>query len=67
LPTHTAGFPEDNPWGDRQLDDTDEELIQLRQEGLSFQCAGVACEYSNWALHRLATSSLKHQANNSNI
>jgi len=26
LLTHSAGFPEDNPWGDRQLADADEEL-----------------------------------------
>ena len=27
LLTMTAGFPEDNPWGDRQLDETDQMLI----------------------------------------
>ena len=26
---HLAGFPEDNPWGDRQLADSEEDLIQL--------------------------------------
>ena len=29
LLTHSAGFPEDNAWGDRQLADTDDELIKL--------------------------------------
>ncbi|HNP94676.1 MAG TPA: serine hydrolase domain-containing protein, partial [Cyclobacteriaceae bacterium] len=29
LLTMSAGFPEDNPWGDRQLSDTDQELIDL--------------------------------------
>src|SRR6476469_571513 len=28
LLTHSAGFPEDNPWGDRQLNITDEQLSQ---------------------------------------
>src|SRR5215211_4620275 len=31
LLTHAAGFPEDNPWGDRQLADTDKELVDLLQ------------------------------------
>ncbi|MFX5714303.1 serine hydrolase, partial [Acinetobacter baumannii] len=26
LLTHSAGFPEDNPWGDRQLADTEADL-----------------------------------------
>ncbi len=29
LMTMTAGFPEDNPWGDRQLDESDQMLINL--------------------------------------
>ena len=33
---HLAGFPEDNPWGDRQLADTEDELIQLIVQKLSF-------------------------------
>ncbi len=36
LLTHSAGFPEDNPWGDRQLADTDAELIALIKKGISF-------------------------------
>lgn len=48
LLTMSAGFPEDNPWGDRQLDDSDEELLQLVSDGLSFSNApGVSFEYSN--------------------
>lgn len=48
LLTHAAGFPEDNPWGDRQLADTDEELIALVKKGISFSNAnGIAYEYSN--------------------
>lgn len=48
LMTHAAGFPEDNPWGDRQLADTDKELIDLINKGTFFSNApGIAYEYSN--------------------
>jgi CubicO group peptidase (beta-lactamase class C family) len=48
LLTHAAGFPEDNPWGDRQLDTKDEELIALIKKGISFSnVPGIAYEYSN--------------------
>lgn len=48
LMTHGAGFPEDNPWGDRQLADSDAELRQLIANGVSFSnVPGVAFEYSN--------------------
>jgi len=48
LMTHSAGFPEDNPWGDRQLADTDADLIALIKKGISFSNApGLAYEYSN--------------------
>lgn len=48
LMTHGAGFPEDNPWGDRQLSDTDKDLMELIKQQLSFSNApGVAYEYSN--------------------
>lgn len=48
LLTHGAGFPEDNPWGDRQLADTDKDLMELIGKQLSFSNApGVAYEYSN--------------------
>ncbi len=48
LLTHSAGFPEDNPWGDRQLADSDEELRKLIREGVSFSnVPGIEFEYSN--------------------
>lgn len=48
LLTHAAGFPEDNPWGDRQLDDSKDDLMQLIQQGTWFSnVPGVAYEYSN--------------------
>ncbi len=48
LLTMSAGFPEDNPWGDRQLEDTDQELIDLINSGISFSNApGLSYEYSN--------------------
>ncbi|WP_026628865.1 serine hydrolase domain-containing protein [Dyadobacter alkalitolerans] len=48
LLTHQAGFPEDNPWGDRQLDTKDEQLIELIKKGISFSnVPGVTYEYSN--------------------
>ncbi len=36
LLTHSAGFPEDNPWGDRQLADTDADRINLIKQGVFF-------------------------------
>ncbi|MEQ8812354.1 MAG: serine hydrolase domain-containing protein, partial [Imperialibacter sp.] len=48
LLTMTAGFPEDNPWGDRQLEDTPEELEALVAQGLSFSnIPSFGYEYSN--------------------
>ena len=48
LLTMSAGFPEDNPWGDRQLSDTDEELIDLVKNGISFSTnPNSQFEYSN--------------------
>jgi CubicO group peptidase (beta-lactamase class C family) len=48
LLTHSAGFPEDNPWGDRQLADSDEELMDFIENGVSFSnVAGIEYEYSN--------------------
>lgn len=48
LLTHTEGFPQDDPWGDRQLADKDEDLIQLIKNGISFSnTPGIAFEYSN--------------------
>ncbi|HET9744082.1 MAG TPA: serine hydrolase domain-containing protein [Chitinophagaceae bacterium] len=48
LMTHGAGFPEDNPWGDRQLADTDKELMDFLGKQISFSNPpGIAYEYSN--------------------
>ena len=48
LLTHGAGFPEDNPWGDRQLAKTDDELIAMIKKGISFSNnPGLKYEYSN--------------------
>lgn len=48
LLTMTAGFPEDNPWGDRQLDESDQMLIDLMAEGVSFSNpTSYDFEYSN--------------------
>jgi CubicO group peptidase (beta-lactamase class C family) len=48
LLTHAAGYPEDNPWGDRQLAVTDEELIAIYKKGVSFSNnPGQGYEYSN--------------------
>lgn len=50
LLTHSAGFPEDNPWGDRQLADTEKELIDLVKKGISFSNPTAQnYEYSNLA------------------
>ena len=43
-----AGFPEDNPWGDRQLGITDAQFAEFLSRGISLSNApGVAFEYSN--------------------
>lgn len=48
LLTMSAGFPEDNPWGDRQLADTDKDLLDQVSGGVSFSnVPGVTFEYSN--------------------
>jgi CubicO group peptidase (beta-lactamase class C family) len=49
LLTHSEGFPEDNPWGDRQLAQTDETMRAWMRAGIPFSNApGVAFEYSNY-------------------
>jgi CubicO group peptidase (beta-lactamase class C family) len=49
LLSHAEGFPEDNPWGDRQLADSDEQLSQMIKGGIPFSNApGIAYEYSNY-------------------
>ncbi len=48
LLTMTGGFPEDNPWGDRQLDESNEMLLGMIDEGLSFSSVpAFQYEYSN--------------------
>ena len=48
LLTHGAGFPEDNPWGDRQLADTDNELMEFLKKQISFSNPpDIEFEYSN--------------------
>lgn len=48
LLTHGAGFPEDNPWGDRQLATTDDQMIAMIKKGISFSNnPGMKYEYSN--------------------
>lgn len=38
LLSQSAGFPEDNPWGDQQLAATDEQLSQMLRGGSFFEC-----------------------------
>lgn len=50
LLSHSAGLPEDNPWGDRQMGRPDADLRALLSRGVSVANApGVAYEYSNLA------------------
>ncbi|WP_157886971.1 serine hydrolase domain-containing protein [Hymenobacter sp. PAMC 26628] len=50
LLSHSAGLPEDNPWGDRQMGRPDADLRALLTRGVSVANApGVAYEYSNLA------------------
>jgi CubicO group peptidase (beta-lactamase class C family) len=49
LLSHAAGFPEDNPWGDRQLADSEEQFSRMLRGGIPFSNApGIAYEYSNY-------------------
>ena len=49
LLTHSEGFPEDNPWGDRQLAQSDETIRAWMRSGIPFSTApGTAYEYSNY-------------------
>ncbi len=48
LLSHSEGFPEDNPWGDRQLAETDATLSRWMRAGFPFSRApGMGYEYSN--------------------
>jgi CubicO group peptidase (beta-lactamase class C family) len=49
LLTHSEGFAEDNPWGDRQLAIPDQTLGDWLKQGLPFSTSpGTAFEYSNY-------------------
>ncbi|CAA9302974.1 MAG: Beta-lactamase class C-like and penicillin binding proteins (PBPs) superfamily [uncultured Gemmatimonadetes bacterium] len=49
LLTHSAGFPEDNPWGDQQLAATNDEMSAMMRGGIPFSTApGTSYEYSNF-------------------
>lgn len=49
LLTMSAGFPEDNPWGDQQLAISETRFNELLREGIAFSNSpGVAYEYSNY-------------------
>jgi CubicO group peptidase (beta-lactamase class C family) len=49
LLNHAQGFPEDNPWGDRQLATTDQQFSEMIGRGIPFSNApGLAYEYSNF-------------------
>jgi CubicO group peptidase (beta-lactamase class C family) len=48
LMTHGAGFPEDNPWGDRQLGISDAAFSAMLKKGIQFSNnPGTTYEYSN--------------------
>ena len=48
LMVHGAGFPEDNPWGDRQLGISDEAFKKMLSKGITFSNnPGLTYEYSN--------------------
>ena len=50
LMSHSAGFPEDNPWGDQQLSATDARLDEWLRKGIPFSTPpGTRYEYSNYA------------------
>lgn len=60
LLTHTAGFVEDNPWGDRQQVVPEDEFTAMLKAGVPFARApGLAMEYSNFGyatLGRIVTN-----------
>jgi CubicO group peptidase (beta-lactamase class C family) len=49
LLTHSEGFPEDNPWGDRQLHQPDKTMREWMRTGIPFSTSpGTSFEYSNY-------------------
>ena len=54
LLSHSEGFPEDNPWGDQQLNRTDDEMAAMIRRGIPFSNPpGLAYEYSNFGFAML--------------
>jgi CubicO group peptidase (beta-lactamase class C family) len=50
LLSHSAGLPEDNPWGDQQLSATDTMMDEWLAKGIPFSTPpGTRYEYSNYA------------------
>jgi CubicO group peptidase (beta-lactamase class C family) len=50
LLSHSAGFPEDNPWGDQQLNATDSDVTGWLRRGIPFSTPpDTRYEYSNYA------------------
>jgi CubicO group peptidase (beta-lactamase class C family) len=50
LLSHSAGFPEDNPWGDQQLAASEGDLTKWLQQGIPFSTPpATRYEYSNYA------------------
>lgn len=50
LLSHSAGFPEDNPWGDQQLGESDATLDAWLRAGIPFSTPpATRYEYSNYA------------------
>ena len=49
LLSHSAGFPEDNPWGDQQLAATEARMSAMIRQGIPFSTSpGTSYEYSNF-------------------
>ena len=49
LLTHSAGFVDDNPWGDRQTPLPHDQFTRMLEQGVPFSTApGTAYEYSNF-------------------
>lgn len=56
LMTMTSGFPEDNPWADRHLEDSDQTFMRVIEAGLSMSTApSTGYEYSNLGYALLGT------------
>lgn len=56
LMTMTSGFPEDNPWADRHLEDSDRVFMEFIEAGLSMSTTpSTTYEYSNLGYGMLGT------------